>query len=348
MMLLALFLTFAVARPGYQYQFPRDHFAHPEFRTEWWYWTGNLRTSDGRRFGFELTFFRNATTEKRERDNPWEVTDLYLAHLALSDIGGRRFYHHERVNRAGPGLAGADASAGRIWNGNWNGGLDELDAVTADFRLRLRFRTDKPPVIHGENGLSRKSACGGCASHYVSFTRLFASGELTLGGDRLEVEGTAWMDHEFFTHQLEADQVGWDWLSVQLDGGEELMLFQLRRRDGSLDPFSSGTYVDSKGRTRHLRREDFVLTPGRQWKSSSSGASYPIQWRIQVPSLELELEATTPMQNQELIGRSSYSPTYWEGAMDYSGLKDGRPIRGVGYLEMTGYDKPIKLGGPQR
>jgi predicted secreted hydrolase len=338
---------FRTALPGYRYQFPSDHFAHPEFRTEWWYWTGNLFDPAGRRFGFELTFFRRAVTpEPVTPAGPWDITDLYLAHLTLSDVEGRRFLHNERLNRAGPGLAGADFSSGRIWNGNWSGELDRLHAVTDRFRLDLRLTSRKPPVIHGINGVSPKAAGEGRASHYISFTRLEASGALTLEGRDFKVSGTAWMDHEFFTHQLEPDQVGWDWLSIQLDDGTELMLFRLRRRDGSADPFSAGTYVDSRGAARHLTARDFRIdpVPGSEWRSPITGARYPLRWRIAVPKLDLRLEASTPLESQELTTQDGVSPSYWEGAMDYAGTRGERPARGIGYLEMTGYDRPVSPG----
>jgi predicted secreted hydrolase len=338
---------FAAARPGYRYRFPRDHFAHPEFRTEWWYWTGNLHDAAGRRFGFELTFFRRAVTaEPATPVRPWDIADIYLAHLTLSDIEGRRFHHYERLNRAGPGLAGADELEGRIWNGNWTAGLDRLTAVTEAFRLNLRLSTKKPPVIHGVNGVSPKAAGEGRASHYISFTRLDVSGNLTLEGRDFAVSGAAWMDHEFFTHQLEPDQSGWDWLSIQLDDGTELMLFRLRRRDGSVDPYSAGTYVDSRGVARHLSVDAFRIEPvaGSEWRSPATSARYPLRWRIAAPSLGLRLEASTPLEGQELASKDSVSPTYWEGAMDYAGTRGGKPVRGVGYLEMTGYDKPVPPG----
>ncbi len=234
---LALLAIFATARPGYQFEFPRDHWSHPEFKTEWWYWTGNLRAADGRRFGFELTFFRQASSPEAAR-GVWDPRDLYLAHLTLSDVQGAKFHRYERINRAGPGLAGAN---GRVWNGNWEAGLDFLRAVTPEFRIGLKLRAVKPPVIHGANGISQKAEGEGRASHYVSFTRIEASGEIELGGRAIPVTGTAWMDHEFFTHQLEPDQVGWDWMSIQLDDGSDLMLFRLRRRDGTVDRYSAGT-----------------------------------------------------------------------------------------------------------
>jgi predicted secreted hydrolase len=337
---------FALARPGYRYEFPRDHFAHPEFETEWWYWTGNVRDARaGRRFGFELTFFRKAVDAAPAKGTPWEVRDLWLAHLALSDLDGKKFHHFKRWNRSGPGLAGADAARGRIWNGNWFGELGRLGAVTDSLRLDLKLAPRKPPVIHGVDGVSRKAAGDGRASHYISFTRLDASGDIALDGREFQVEGLAWMDHEFFTHQLEAEQTGWDWLSVQLDNGAELMLFRLRRRDGSIDPHSAGTFVSAAGQSRHLSSAEFRLAPvvGSEWRSAATGASYPLRWRITVPSLDLELEASTPLANQELAG-SGPSPTYWEGAMIYAGTMRGARVGGAGYLEMTGYDKPIRLG----
>jgi predicted secreted hydrolase len=252
------------------------------------------------------------------------VTDLYLAHLALSDIATGRFHHAERVNRAGPGLAGP------MWNGNWRGGLAGLEAVTEEFHLSLEFTTAKPPVIHGVNGASQKAPGVGQASHYISLTRLDARGTLTLEGRKFEVTGSSWMDHEFFTHQLQADQAGWDWMSMQFDDRTELMLFRLRRKDGSVDPFSAGTYVDAAGRSRHLTAGEFTMTPtGKRWNN------YPIAWRIEVPSLGLLVDATTPMPIQELRGKTGLTPRYWEGAMDYKGTKSG-----VGYLEMTGYAGP--------
>jgi predicted secreted hydrolase len=345
--LVAQAADFRTALPGYRFEFPRDHFAHPEFQTEWWYWTGNLLDSTGRRFGFELTFFRRAVTaQPTQPTGTWDITDLYLAHLTLSDIEGRRFHHYERLNRAGPGLAGADAAEGRIWNGNWSAGIEGLHAVTEAFGLELRLKPKKPPVIHGVNGVSQKAPGVGRASHYISFTRLEAVGELALGGRTFTVSGTAWMDHEYFTHQLEPDQVGWDWLSIQLEDGSELMLFRLRRRGGSVDPFSAGTYVDPGGASRHLTAREFRIEPlaGSEWRSSATGARYPLRWRIAVPALGLRLEASTPLESQELASRDRVSPSYWEGAMDYMGTRGGKPVRGVGYLEMTGYHRPVPPG----
>ena len=322
------------ALPGYRFQFPRDHFEHPDFRTEWWYYTGNVRSAQGERFGFELVFFRQG--ERRGPSvNPslWRVDDLYLAHLALTDIGGHRFFYRERLNRAGPGIAGASFQQRRVWNGNWSSKWDgerqTLEAIADDIRFHLELAPVKPFVINGENGVSQKAAGAGKASYYVSFPRLSVTGRIN-GHD---VEGAAWMDHEWFTHQLEPTQAGWDWLSAQLDDGSELMLFQLRDRDGSIDPNSAGTYVDSKGRARHLRRADFSLQPLEFWTSTKTKARYPIRWRVSVPGLSIAMECTAALPNQELVSERG-GTNYWEGAVRYSGSASG-----VGYLEMTGYDK---------
>jgi predicted secreted hydrolase len=365
--------NFDLALPGYHYSFPHDYFNHPNFQTEWWYYTGNLQSSDGHRFGFELTFFRQGISrEATAQKNAWDVHDLYFAHLALSDLTGRHFYHLERTNRAGPGIAGIDESAQRIWNGNWQiqwkNGDQLLQAVTEKFGLQFAMHSEKSPVIHGENGVSQKAAGAGRASHYISLPRLNTTGAIRLDGQRYQVSGLAWMDHEFFTQQLDPEQVGWDWFSIQLDDHSELMLFHIRRKDGSIDPYSAGTYIDPQGHTMHLRESDFTLQPisgssdhnavtqgssgnaaanrtgPDTWRSPVSGAIYPIHWRVAVPKLNLELDATTPLPSQELSGTSDITPIYWEGATALIGTRAAAKITGVGYLEMTGYSaKPAVL-----
>jgi predicted secreted hydrolase len=299
------------ALPGYHYEFPRDHFSHPEYRTEWWYYTGNLRAQDGRRFGFELTFFRQGIA-RNPNPSPWYIHDLYMAHLALSDISRGRYYATERVNRAGPGIAGADATSGTIWNGNWQ------------------------TRIQGMDGVSQKGEGAGHASHYISFTRMSASGTVELNGSAIKVDGDAWMDHEFFSDAANGDEVGWDWLSLQFDDKSELMLYRLRHKDGSIDPYSSGMFVDSSGKALHLARGDFSMTPaGSTWKSEKTGANYPVAWSVEIPSLKLEIAVSTPLNNQEFVSR--FGPSYWEGAIDLEGRRGNEPVRGFGYLEMTGY-----------
>jgi predicted secreted hydrolase len=337
--------AYRVALPGYRFEFPRDHFNHPDFQTEWWYYTGNLHTAEGRRFGFELTFFRRGVDREAAAANVWDVRDIWMAHLALSDIQGGQFLHTERLNRSGPGLAGADFKLARVWNGNWQaqwtldpavpaGGRQALQAIADRFSFELSLKSEKPPAINGASGVSRKAEGAGRASHYISLTQLETTGMIVLDGKRFTVEGASWMDHEFFSHQLESGQSGWDWFSLQLDDGSELMLYRLRRSDGTPDPYSAGTYVDPQGRTRHLSASDFALAPGKNWTSNTTGGRYPVEWTIEVPSLDFKATIRTPLTQQEITGSGT---NYWEGAIDVDALRLGRPLHGVGYLEMTGY-----------
>lgn len=332
--------AYRVALPGFRYDFPRDHFDHPEFQTEWWYWTGNLR-SNSDRYGFELTFFRHNVIPSQPQ-SPWDVSDVFLAHLAFTDVPNQRFFHTERVNRSGPGLAGVSFQNRRIWNGNWSVRLEDasqsLRAITPELELNLTLTPAKPHVIHGINGLSQKAPGPGKASHYISFPRLNVQGSARWQGRHLNLTGQSWMDHEFFTNQLGDSQAGWDWFCIQLDHGEELMLYRLRLRDGSGDITSSGTYINRAGQPRHLTSQDFRLTPGPCWTSPQSKACYPTRWRIQVPALDLDLQAQPLVESQELKSARSISPNYWEGAMRYSGSHSG-----FGYLELTGYDRPFEF-----
>lgn len=330
------------ALPGYQYQFPRDHFNHPDYQTEWWYYTGNLRSAGGHKFGFELTFFRQGVNRGKPQTSDWDVNDIYLAHLALSDLDGGRFCHTERLNRAGPGLAGASESAAKVWNGNWQvqwaGDQQRVQAVAPDFALRLVMSSGKPPVIHGKDGVSQKAAGTGQASHYISFTRLLTTGTIDLNGEEYQVEGSAWMDHEFFTRQLNTNESGWDWVSLQFDDNAELMLYRFRHKDGSVDSFSAGTYIDAGGKPVYLSVADFSMQPEKEaYASPDTHAVYPIAWRITVPSLGWDLQLTTPLRSQELVSRMGADLSYWEGAITVGGTRDHKPAKGVGYLEMTGY-----------
>jgi predicted secreted hydrolase len=345
----AALAQYKTAVPGYRYEFPRDHFNHENFQTEWWYTTGNLTATDGHRYGYELTFFRQGVDQDPVKKEPWDIQDLYLAHLALSDLEDGKFYHTERTSRAGPGLAGIDEKQKRIWNGNWeirwNGEEEMLRVVDEKFSLSFSLDSEKPPVIHGVDGVSQKAAGLGHASHYISFTRLQTEGTVEMAGKSIEVRGTSWMDHEFFTHSMEAEQVGWDWLSVQLEDNTELMLYQFRRKDGSTDSFSSGTYVDAQGKSVHLTARDFRLVPtGETWTSRATGATYPVAWNMEIPKLGLKLATTTRLKSQELAGESKLAPSYWEGAIVIEGTRGGAGIRGVGYLEMTGYARPFEIG----
>jgi predicted secreted hydrolase len=328
--------TFAKVVPGYQYRFPRDHFSHPEFQTEWWYYTGNLTTMSGREFGFELTFFRQALAPEVKLQSVWSTRDAYMAHLALTDVANKRFLHAERLNRPGPGLAGVDAATSRVWNGNWVCELKperhRLTAVEKEFGFDLQLRPVKPPVVHGVGGLSPKGAKEGQASHYISFPRLAAQGEVAVGGERLTVTGQAWMDHEFFSSELDETLAGWDWFSIQLDNGSELMLYRLRRKDGQTDGFSAGSFIDAQGAVTHLTASEFSLAPGRKWQR------YPVEWSIAVPRLGIRIQAQAKLDGQELASSNALMPSYWEGAVRYEGSH-----RGQGYIEMTGYDTNLRF-----
>ena len=333
------------ADPGYALSFPRDHAAHPDHRIEWWYYTGNLRAPDGRRFGYQLTFFRFGVDRQPVNPSRWAVRDLYMAHFAVTDVDRGAHHVAERLNRAGIGWAGASTETLKVWNDGWAVTLDERDrrshrlaAASDDGGLAIELRLDPaaPPVLHGVNGFSQKGAELGNASHYYSLTRLRTTGRLVVGGETFDVEGLSWMDHEFGTSFLEPAQAGWDWFSIQLDDGTDLMVYVMRRIDGARDPRSSGTLVVPEGRVS-LRVDDFRLTPGRRWTSPASGAAYPVAWRIAIPPHGLELEVTAAVDAQELQTGRSTGVTYWEGAIDVQGTRGGVPVAGSGYLEMTGY-----------
>jgi predicted secreted hydrolase len=341
---------YKIAQPGYTFLFPQDYFNHEDYQTEWWYYTGNVKAADGHRFGFELTFFRQGVS-RAARSGPWFVHDLWLAHIALSDITGQRFYSEERLNRSGPGVAGVDAGTALVWNGNWQAHIskesEELRGVADKFALALELRPVKQPVIQGQNGVSQKAEGAGHASHYFSLPRLLTTGSIALDGKNYQVEGTSWIDHEFFTGSMAANETGWDWLSVQLADRTELMLYRLRHKDGSIDPASSGSYVDASGKVQFLSARDFAMTPAADtatdnWTSPATRATYPVHWHVSIPRLNMQLDVTTPLRSQELA--SKFGTSYWEGAIDVVGASDQSLLRGAGYLEMTGYaetGKPI-------
>lgn len=331
------------AASGYQFIFPRDHAAHPDNKIEWWYYTGNLETQSGRRFGYQLTFFRIGVVREPVNASRWALRDLYMAHFAISDIDRQSFYVFERINRAGIGWAGAEAVERyvRVWNEDWEArieaGRHTLGASEEGVSLDLILAPSKTEIFHGEKSISQKGASAGNASHYYSLTRLESSGKIVLDGESFDVAGLSWMDHEFGTSFLEDQQVGWDWFSVQLEDGRDLMLFQIRRSDGSIDPRSSGTLIDADGSSLHLNYKEFSLVPGQQWRSSKSGASYPTEWEIELKRYGLRLKVTAAFDDQELRTPESTGVTYWEGSVSIEGESRDKRIRGRGYLEMTGY-----------
>ena len=329
------------AAAGYQFAFPRDHASHPDYKIEWWYYTGNVETDAGRRFGYQVTFFRVGVDPAPENPSAWAVRDLFMAHLAVSDLQGQRYRFDEKLTRGGPGLSGAATDTYRVWNEDWRAGLDAAGrhAISARGRnvaVDVVLDEGKAPAINGVGGISQKGSSIGNASHYYSLTRMPTRGAVTVDGERFEIRGESWMDHEFGTSFLEAEQQGWDWLSLQLGDGRELMLYQLRRSDGTRDPRSSGTIVDQLGHSSHLTAADFTMTNSGPTFRSSSGATYPIGWSISVPASGLALTVSTPLENQELVTPAA-GIAYWEGLVDVSGTSSGKRISGRGYLEMTGY-----------
>jgi len=335
---------FRRALPGYEFRFPTDHAAHPDFRTEWWYYTGHLSTAQGRTFGFELTFFRHALRRPDgTRRSRWALHTLYFAHFAVTDEAGRTFRFQEKVSRGSLGLAGAETSRYLVWVEDWSARLEgqtqRLRAGREDMGLDLTLFPSKRPVIHGRNGVSQKAEGEGYASHYYSITRLAVSGSLAWQGQSYPVTGEAWMDHEFGSNQLKDYQVGWDWFSVQLDSGVELMLYLIRHRDGSIDPTSSGTLIRPDGGSEHLPLSAFHVGVLGSWRSKKSGVTYPSGWRVKVPGYEVDLTLTPTLADQELITQKSTLVNYWEGSVTISGTVAGKPLQGRGYVELTGYDK---------
>ncbi|MFO0774796.1 MAG: lipocalin-like domain-containing protein [Nitrospiraceae bacterium] len=349
---------FEPARPGYQMVFPRDHGAHPAFQTEWWYYTGHLQTDDGRPFGYQLTFFRRGlhrhdTISTAPADAPprsaWRVDDLYFAHLALTDIDGKQFHFTDRISREGLGKAGADVGRLHVWLDRWQTSTDEhatdaraphhLVADGPDFSLTLTATPTKPPTIHGTDGVSRKGPDADQASHYYSLTRMDTVGSITTGDRRLSVRGVSWMDHEFGSGALHPSIVGWDWFSLHLATGEEVMVYRLRLNDGSPAPASSATWIRRDGSTEHLPVEAVSIDVLDWWTSPHSQARYPSRWRVRVPSHQLELTVTPQLADQELRTTRSTQVTYWEGAVRAEGTigSDRRRIHGDGYVELTGY-----------
>lgn len=332
---------YAKASPEETVRFPADHGPHPDYLTEWWYYTGNVQTDSGRPFGYQLTFFRRALrppTERTPRESNWGTEQIYLAHFALTDAAGSAFHAFERLSRGAAGLAGARAVPFEVWLEGWQvreTGPDQyhLRADADGVQIDLTLQDRKGPILQGSAGYSQKGPDPGDASYYYSQTRLVTRGEIVLEGDVFPVEGTSWMDHEYSTSALSAGQVGWDWFALQLDDGTEVLVYELRRSDGSVDRFSSGMLIGPQGERQPLMREDFSIVVEGEWRSPRSGATYPSGWHIQIPGAGLDLTLQPLLRNQEL----NLTYTYWEGAVRVTGTRQDAPVDGVGYAELTGY-----------
>ena len=339
---------FAVADSSRSLTFPEDFGAHEDFRTEWWYYTGNLASPEGRHFGFELTIFRVGLappTTTLPDDSEWYDRSVYFAHFAISDVAGRRFYAFERYSRPGPGLAGAETQPYRVWIEDWSisesaPGIYRLQAAQEDLALDLTLTDEMGVVLHGEAGYSRKGQSVTNASYYYSQPRLRADGGIQIGEVQYQVSGRAWKDHEFSTSVLDENQTGWDWFSLQWEDGSALMLFQLRERGGRTSGSSSGTFVTADGTPQPLRKADFEINVTDEWRSPHTGGIYPAAWQIRLNRPDCVLEVRPWMADQEI---HFPTVTYWEGAVRFEGSCGGLAAEGNGYVELTGYAGNLPL-----
>lgn len=328
----------------WKWVFPKDHGSHPEFRTEWWYFTGNLTNPSKKRFGYQLTFFRQGVLFKaNDSSHPWAIRDVYLAHLTLTDVSSGQFWYADRASRKGPGLAGASEEGMHVWLLNWMAKMDgsriRLEARYQDMELSLDLIPQKPLVFHGKNGLSQKGPMEGQASYYFSYTDLEVKGfiKTPLSQTSIRANGISWFDHEFGSNQLTPNQAGWDWFSLHLSDGQDLMIYFLRRKDGTVEPSSSGTLVTRSGDAIHLKLSEINIEVLDYWKSPRSGGKYPSRWRMKVPSARIEMEISSLVPSQELLTGGSTGVIYWEGAVAGKGTSAGKPMTCEGYVELTGY-----------
>ncbi len=333
--------------------FPRDHGPHRGYRTEWWYYTGNLQAPSGEKFGFQLTFFRSQIRPSADRHkwpqpaSAWRTQQLYLAHGAISDLSAEMHLQADRVSREALNMAGTRQAGDTtdIFLKDWSAkiGPDRhlLKVKSEEFFYELTLTPQKPPVLHGIAGYSRKGSTPERASCYYSFTRLLAEGRLSSSKKTVAVKGLAWMDHEYSTAPLEPGLQGWDWFSLQLSDQTELMAFVLRKEKGGFNLASSATFIDRKGQMRHIQANEFSVTVLKKWKSPHSNAVYPAGWRLQIFAIPLDITIAPNMADQEMRTAGSTGVNYWEGSVAVEGTKNGQPVFGQGYVELTGYAKPF-------
>ena len=342
---------FMAATASYTFTFPRDYFAHDSYRTEWWYFTGHLRSHDGHRFGFELTFFRAALRPKHYRVTPgrsaWRSSQLYPAHFAITDITDKTFVHHEILAR--DALGQGRASQRRLdvhafaWSLTGNAQREptmHLHARDDGDAIDLTALAKTPVAIHGREGISKKGSCATCASHYFSFPRLAVHGTLMRSGKRYVVDGLAWMDHEFGSDELMPNQAGWDWFSIQLNDGRDIMLYRLRQKDGTTTPQSSGSIISRVGAVTYLPLHAFSIRSTSSWLSPHTHGRYPSGWSLSVDGIPQPMSLVPELLDQELADPSGTS--YWEGAVAVRDPRTGRKI-GVGYVELTGYAGALRF-----
>jgi predicted secreted hydrolase len=333
--------------------FPGDHGPHPGYRTEWWYYTGNLQAETGEKYGFQLTFFRSQISPSDERQkwpqptSAWRTQQVYLAHSAISNITGKQHLQAELISRGALNMAGAKQieDTTTLFLKNWSADIgpdQHLLTVNSDgFSYELALTPEKPPVLHGIAGYSLKGSTAERASCYYSFTRLNAQGKLSIGENIVAVKGSAWMDHEYSTALLEPGLQGWDWFSLQLSDKTEVMAFVLRKEKGGIGPASSATVIGNQGQNRHISNDEFVVTVRNTWKSPHTKAVYPAGWRLQIFPYALDLTITPNLADQEMQSSLSTGVIYWEGSVSIEGTRAGQPVVGQGYVELTGYANPF-------
>ena len=338
--------NFAKIMAPRRFKFPEDHGPHLDYRTEWWYFTGNIGTTNGDRYGYEFTVFRQASSkDKKKTISQWETNQTYMAHLTLTDATNKKFYSDERFSRGALGLAHATASPFSAQVGDWaasgslvsacSGCLElSIQAAGDDFAIDLDLKSLKPVVYQGDRGFSQKGESVGNASHYYSLTRLETVGEITINGASKPVTGLSWMDHEWSTSALGDKLVGWDWVSLQFEDGWELMYYQLRTKEGTASQTSEGTLVSREGISQRLMTEQVRFIPTRTWTSQMTGIDYPVEWTLEIPDRSLSLKIKPIIDNQE----HGNVFRYWEGAVDVSGTDGTKRISGRGYLELVGYE----------
>lgn len=331
--------------------FPRDHGAHPGFKSEWWYFTGNLIDGRHRAFGYQLTLFRQGVQfTPAQSHSQWALRDITFGHFTISDLAAQKFHFEERIDRGA--LDGAHAAEGKMdvalgpWSIAADAGVERyhLVATEPDLALDLEAKPLKPLILEGVNGFSRKAEGEGLASYYYSYPRLETAGSLRIGTVQYQVTGQSWFDHEFSTSSIGKNQLGWDWFCIQLDNQEEIMLYAMRDRSGAIDPVSEGTWIGRDGHSVRLPPGSFAMETLATWHSATSGATYPAQWHITIPSHRADLTVTPAMADQELNLSRLGKLSYWEGACATQGLVAGQPVRGLGYTELTGYAGSLQGG----
>ena len=322
-----------------EWVFPGDHGRHDGFKTEWWYFTGNVREKETtRRFGYQLTFFRSAFVAKATtRPSGWGMTDLYFAHAAISDVEGKQFLYADRLARGRRGLASSSDKRMDVVLKDWSAKMEaqtiRLVGGDAKFAINLTCQPGRGPILQGPGGLNAKGTKPGQASYYYSMIRMPTHGTLNLAGRAFEVEGDSWMDHEFSSNALAENQAGWDWLALTLADGSDLMIYRLRDKSGRTD-YLSGTRIDAKGNAHYLSAGEIELTPSKPWKNTTSGAIYPLRWSVKVAGMAA-MVVKTRLADQELQTPHSTGVTYYEGTVSVA--DDKGAAMGEGYLEMTGY-----------